>query len=151
MSASSCGCDPEASHTCVWHSRNLETPTMLGIGETDATTGLKAPEFTIKDSGARTTFAGGMVRDIADNKTNYLLIADGPMLERWAVHLTKGAKKYAKRNWMLAQGTEELERARESAMRHFLQWLRGDRDEDHAAAVFFNINEAEYIKEKLES
>ena len=100
----------------------------------------------IKDSGKREQYSGGMVRDTAEGKTDYLLTRDGPMYERWAEHLTNGAKKYAKRNWMLATGNAELERARESATRHFEQWLRGDNDEDHAAAVFFNINEAEYIK-----
>lgn len=107
--------------------------------------------FTIKDSGKREEFAGGMVRDTADGKTNYLLTRDGPMYKRWAVHLTKGANKYAARNWMLAEGASELERAKESATRHFDQWLRGETDEDHAAAIFFNINEVEYIKWKSAS
>jgi hypothetical protein len=102
--------------------------------------------FVIKDSGRRELFVGGMVRDTAEGKTNYALIADGPMLRRWAVHLTKGALKYDARNWMKARGQAELDRARESAFRHFIQWFDGDRDEDHAAAVFFNINECEFIK-----
>jgi hypothetical protein len=104
-------------------------------------------DFTIKDSGKRTEFAGGMVRDTTEGKTDYLLIKDGPMFKRWAIHLTKGAQKYAARNWMLASDDAALQRARESAFRHFNQWLDGDRDEDHAAAVFFNINQVEYIKE----
>ena len=107
--------------------------------------------FTIKDSGKREEFAGGMVRDTTEGKINWSLVADGPMLKRWAVHLTNGAKKYAVRNWMLAEGEVELNRARESAFRHFMQWYYGDRDEDHGAAVMFNINEVEYIKEKNET
>lgn len=103
---------------------------------------------TIKDSGARQQFAGGMVRDITEGKINYALVADGPMLQRWAQHLTTGAKKYAKRNWMLAQGQEEYDRAKESAFRHFMQWFNSETDEDHASAVFFNINEVEYLKGK---
>lgn len=79
-------------------------------------------------------------------KVDYTLVLDGPMLERWAEHLTKGAEKYAARNWMLAEGEAELERFRQSAFRHFLQWMRGDVDEDHAAAVVFNLNGAEYVK-----
>jgi hypothetical protein len=71
------------------------------------------------------------------------------MYERWTAHLTKGAQKYAARNWMLGQGEAELERAYESACRHFEQWFRGDIDEDHAAATFFNINQVEYLKLKL--
>ena len=107
-------------------------------------------DFVVKDSGARQEFASGMVRDLTDGKINFSLVADGPMLQRWAIHLTKGALKYAARNWMQAQGTPEYDRFRESAFRHFMQWYLGDRDEDHAAAVFFNINGAEYTKQKLD-
>jgi len=105
--------------------------------------------FAVKDSGKRHEFESGMVRDVTDGKTDYTLILDGPMFERWAVHMTKGAVKYAKRNWMQANGDAEFQRFRESALRHFLQWYRGATDEDHASATFFNINGAEYVKEKL--
>lgn len=106
-------------------------------------------KFEIKDSGQRRQFESGMVRDITDDKIDYSLIFDGPMLKRWATHLTRGAKKYDKRNWMKAAGQDELERFRESAARHFIQWMNGDDDEDHAAAVIFNINGLEYVKSKL--
>lgn len=104
--------------------------------------------FTVKDSGVREQFDSGMVRDTTEGKTDYALVLDGPMFKRWATHLTKGAIKYAKRNWMQANGDAELERFKESALRHFIQWYYGDRDEDHAAAVFFNINGAEYVREQ---
>lgn len=106
-------------------------------------------EFQVKDSGERQKFASGMVRDVTGGKTDYTLVLDGPMFERWAAHLTKGAEKYAKRNWMKASGREELERFKESALRHLLQWFAGDTDEDHAAAVFFNINGAAYVRDRL--
>lgn len=106
-------------------------------------------EFEIKDSGERQSFASGMVRDIAEDKIDFSLALDGPMFRRYAEHLTAGAKKYAKRNWMQADGQEELDRFMESAFRHFLQWYQGDRDEDHAAAVIFNINGAEYVRDKM--
>lgn len=112
-------------------------------------------DFTIKDSGKRAELAGGMVRDTEDGKIMYDLALDGPMFERYAIHMTKGAQKYEERNWMKCKdGTPEqkdqtLKRFKRSALRHFLQWLRGDRDEDHAAAVIFNLNGAEYIKEFL--
>lgn len=105
--------------------------------------------FAVKDSGAREQFASGMVRDVSTDKINYALVYDGPMLERWATHLTKGAAKYTDRNWMKAGGEAELQRFRESAARHFAQWMRGDTDEDHAAAVLFNINGYEFTKAKL--
>lgn len=110
---------------------------------------LRADGFTIKDSGARKEFSGGMVRDITEGKIDYSLIRDGVMYKRWASHLTKGAIKYNKRNWMKASGQEEYDRFKESACRHFEQWLNGDKDEDHAAAVFFNINGAEYVSSNI--
>jgi len=75
------------------------------------------------------------------------------MIQRWAEHLTKEASKYPDfkpgvPNWMLAQGMEELVRFRKSAVRHFVQWLLGMDDEDHAAGVFFNINGYEYTRMK---
>lgn len=105
--------------------------------------------FTVKDSGAREEFDSGMVRDTTEGKTDYTLVLDGPMFYRWAIHMTKGAVKYSKRNWMKAAGEAELGRFRESAIRHFVQWMKGDTDEDHAAAVMFNINGMEYVKEKI--
>ena len=49
-------------------------------------------QFEIKDSGKREEFASGMVRDVSGDKTDYTLILDGPMFDRWAAHLTNGAK-----------------------------------------------------------
>lgn len=111
-------------------------------------------EFIVKDSGRRQEFKSGMVRDVSDDKVDYELVFNGPMIDRWAAHLTKGAKKYpdtqpGKPNWMQASNEEELVRFRKSAVRHFRQWLRGDMDEDHAAAVFFNISGYEYVREGL--
>lgn len=103
-------------------------------------------DFTVKDSGKREEFTSGMVRDVTDGKVDYSLCLDGPMFERWAAHMTKGAAKYDARNWMKASGDPELDRFKQSAFRHFMQWMRGETDEDHAAAVFFNLNGAEYVK-----
>jgi len=108
----------------------------------------KDPSFTIKDSGYREEFASGMVRDTADDKLDPSLVKDGPMYKRWVTHLTLGAKKYAARNWMKASGQAEYDRFRQSAQRHFDQWFDGETDEDHAAAVFFNINGAEYVRDR---
>lgn len=107
-------------------------------------------EFITKDSGERLEFASGMKRDVTTGKTLWHLIASGPMMKRWAELLTRGAAKYAPDNWMMANGEDEYKRFKESAFRHFVQWYSGERDEDHGAAVFFNINGAEYVKEKIE-
>lgn len=111
-------------------------------------------EFIVKDSGQRQEFKSGMVRDIGD-KPRYLRILIGPMAQRWAEHLHKGAKKYPDvsigvPNWTLAAGEAELQRFKESALDHMVKWLNGEIDEDHAAAIFFNVNGAEFVKSKLQ-
>jgi len=90
-----------------------------------------------------------MVRDVTEGKIDFLLAIDGPMFERYAAHLTKGAKKYDKRNWMKAYTIAEYERFRESAFRHMIAWLNAEQDEDHAAGVMFNLNAAEYVLERI--
>lgn len=102
--------------------------------------------FQIKTGGQREEYASGMQRDKDDTKVMYDLVFDGPLMERYARHLTNGARKYSARNWMKAAGQEEMDRFRESAARHFVQWLRGDRDEDHMSAVVFNMNGYEYVR-----
>ncbi len=106
-------------------------------------------KFKTKDSGKRKEFESGMVRDTEDNKPRYDLVYF-PMFKRWAELMDRGAKKYGKRNWEKANGEEELDRFRASAFRHFIQWLDNEQDEDHAAAVFFNISGAEMVKNKNE-
>lgn len=95
------------------------------------------------------TSASGVVRDTDEGKLQPILTRDGPMYLRWVRHLTRGITARGKRNWMNASTPDDLERFRESAARHFDQWLAGETDEDHAAAVFFNINGAEYVKDVL--
>lgn len=108
----------------------------------------------LKDSGQRLQFESGMVRDVDDSKPAFDLVIpegipyDKLMLTRWAELLRKGAIKYSRRNWEKANSQEELDRAKASAFRHFMQWFSGETDEDHAAAVFFNINEVETIRYK---
>jgi len=110
--------------------------------------------FIIKDSGTREEFPSGMVRDVGGDKPRYNRCLEGPMFQRWCEHLHKGAKKYPDvkvgvANWTLAAGEEELQRFKESALSHMIDWLEGKMDEDHAAGVFFNINGAEFVKEVI--
>ncbi len=107
------------------------------------------PQFVTKDSGERQQFSTGMVRDTTAGKTRYDLVYM-PMFKRWAEIMTRGAEKYTANNWMKAETEEELSRFRESAFRHFMQWfLNENPDEDHAAAVYFNIAGAEYVRERI--
>ncbi len=105
--------------------------------------------FAVKDSGEREEYASGVVRDAEEGKVDYTYVIPGPMLDRWANHL-KGAVKHDRDNWLLGNSDEEYHRARRSAVRHMVQWVRGETDEDHAAAVFFNLNAAEYFKARPE-
>lgn len=113
-------------------------------------------QYTTKDSGKRQEYASGMRRDTQESKPDFsLLLTDLPydeqMLTRWAALMTRGADKYGRRNWQLANSHEELERFKASAFRHFMQWITGQDDEDHAAAVLFNIQAYEYIKHKIDN
>jgi hypothetical protein len=113
--------------------------------------------FTTKDSGARAQFASGMVRDTNEGKARFDLLhpLDVPyqaqLLTRCAELMGRGAVKYAARNWEQANGPVELARFKESAARHFEQWLAGEVDEDHAAAVFFNLLGFESTRWKMEN
>jgi hypothetical protein len=101
--------------------------------------------FEIRDSGMRENIGGG-VRDSESGKTDYTLVLDGPMFDRWANHLTKAAQtKYGVRNWLNFFKTREsaqqaFDRAGRSLLRHVREYMRGNVDEDHAAAQIFNIN-----------
>jgi len=89
-----------------------------------------------------------MRRDTQEGKPRYDLI-DRAFLRRWAHLMARGAEKYGEENWRLAETEEELRRFKASALRHLMQWLDGEGDEDHAAAVAFNVAAAEMVKGKL--
>ena len=105
-------------------------------------------EFITKDSGAREEFTSGMVRDTQKGKARFDLIYK-PLLWRWAELMARGAEKYGANNWMRASGEDELKRFEASAERHLQQYLRGDTDEDHAAAVMFNLGGIDYVRSRL--
>jgi hypothetical protein len=92
-------------------------------------------EFVTKDSGERQQFASGMQRDTQDGKPRYDLIPPKP-LRRLAELYGRGARKYNEWNW--SKGSE-YSRFVASAMRHLMQYVMGERDEDHLAAVCFNV------------
>ena len=104
-------------------------------------------KYIIKDSGQRKIFSTGMQRDSAD-KIRYDLIPLF-MLDRFAEHLTKGAKKYSPNNWLRAETPEELDRFLQSLWRHFIAYLKGEDEEDAMSAIIFNLCGAELVKEKL--
>lgn len=104
--------------------------------------------YITKDSGERQEFETGMVRDVQTDKPRFDLVWK-PLYWRWAELMARGSKKYGDNNWMKACTETELNRFKSSAERHLQQLLRGDDDEDHAAAVLFNVAGIEYVKERL--
>lgn len=58
------------------------------------------------------------------------------MLLEVAIHFEEGAKKYGENNW---QKGIPVRRYVDSAVRHYLKWLRRDDDEPHARAFCWNI------------
>ena len=133
----------------------------------------------IKDSGSRTEFASGAVRDIQEGKGRcdllpldvvaafmcnpilslinefqnsglvaylYDLLNMCPekvafhdpytMVLEVSKHFEEGAKKYGERNW---QKGLPVSCYINSAVRHYLKWLRGDEDEPHDRAFVWNI------------
>jgi hypothetical protein len=108
-------------------------------------------EFITKDSGKRIDYSSGMKRDTQEGKPRFDLCYQ-PMIKRWAELMERGASKYGENNWQKANSIEELNRFKASAYRHFFQYINElDTEEDHAAAVFFNISAIEYLKCKLKS
>jgi hypothetical protein len=91
--------------------------------------------YVTKDSGARQAFATGSVRDLQRGKGRFDLIPTMP-LRRIAGLYERGAEKYGDRNWQKGQ---PLMRYVDSALRHLNCLVAGEPDEDHAAAVAWNM------------
>lgn len=81
------------------------------------------------------TWEGGAIRESNDNKLRWDLIPITSML-RVVIHFTNGAKKYSPNNWQLGMDPNTF---LESAERHFHNIKLGRKDEDHPAALIWNI------------
>ena len=130
------------------------------------------------DSGNRTTFESGAVRDVQEGKGRCDLLPlevisklfggdeiiyclaryqqtentlelykalrkcselfknTADMVLELAIHFEEGCKKYGERNW---EKGIPVERYIDSAIRHYLKCLRGDKDERHDRALVWNI------------
>lgn len=138
-----------------------------------------AEEPHIRDSGSRTEFSTGAVRDMGGKEKGRcdllplgcvaVLMNDGvihslaafkdtgdalhlegaikifmearqwdisTMLLELSKHFAEGAEKYSEDNWM--KGIP-LKSYLNSAVRHYLKWLRGDKDEFHDRAFCWNV------------
>ena len=90
---------------------------------------------TIKDSGDRTEFSTGAVRDMHIGKGRLDLLPCSAILEL-AKHCENGAIKYGERN--VDKGIDQHSFI-DSALRHLFKYLRGDKDENHLVAALWNI------------
>ena len=113
--------------------------------------------FIVRDSGKREEYDNGFVRDTEEGKEDFarILLIPGlelvpvEMLERMGAHMLKGAQKYGVDNWRRATGSVAKARFARSLVRHIVQLLKGDRTEDHAAAVWFNTAAYEFVQEDV--
>lgn len=163
---------------------NMEIPKEDAITPFDADPNYKIVKPKILDSGDRTEFESGAVRDMREGKGRCDLLpldvvanhlADKPSTvddvlmhiysfqnhnevrclytalsafarkRRWddwtmllevAKHFEGGAKKYGDDNWRKGIPARVYI---DSAVRHYLKWLRGDKDEPHDRAFCWNI------------
>lgn len=82
-------------------------------------------------------------RDTGDAKHLYYALDNFECFEAWsnmflqvAIHFEEGAKKYGENNW---QKGIPVHCYIDSAVRHYLKFLRGDKDEPHDRAFCWNI------------
>ena len=89
----------------------------------------------IKDSGERTEFETGAVRDMHDGKGRFDLL---PMcvLMRLAKHYENGSKKYGDRNWEKGIPAHSFA---DSAFRHFVKYMDGWTDEEQPNAAIWHF------------
>ena len=89
----------------------------------------------IKDSGSRSEFATGAVRDLQAGKGRMDLLPVRALVEVSRI-MEEGARKYDARNWEIGI---PLSRFMDSGLRHAMKWLKGDRDEPHLAQACWNF------------
>lgn len=96
----------------------------------------------IKDSGDRTKFTTGAVRDLHVGKGRYDLLP-WIAVHELALHCEKGALKYGERNCEKGIPMHSL---LDSAVRHLSCYLRGMKDEAHLRAAMWNVAMAIYME-----
>lgn len=89
----------------------------------------------IKDSGDRTEFTTGAVRDMHAGKGRMDLLPVTAIIEL-SKHCENGAIKYGERN--VDKGIPQHSFI-DSGLRHLFKYLRGDKDENHLVAALWNI------------
>lgn len=98
--------------------------------------------MTIKDSGQRTDFETGAVRDMHEGKGRYDLLP-WDAIHEWALHCEQGAVKYGERNCEKGIPIHSLV---DSAIRHLSCYLRGQMDEPHLRSALWNVGYAIWME-----
>lgn len=100
----------------------------------------------IKDSGTRTEFDTGAVRDGRTDKGRFDLL---PILSmfRLAKHYERGCLKYGDRNW---EKGIPISKYVDSAIRHIFKYLLGMTDEHHLASAMWNVAGAMETLDRIE-
>jgi len=103
----------------------------------------------IKDSGERTEFPSGAVRDMHTRKGRYDLLPWNA-IDELAKHCENGAEKYGERN--VERGVP-IHSLLDSSIRHISCYMRGQTAENHLRAALWNIAfaiEMELLKPELQ-
>ena len=108
----------------MWMEDLTETVIRPPVGQTESIEGMK-------DSGSRNVLPSGMWLEPKEGKGRFDLIPSQP-LERLAIWYEKGGKKYTDNNWKKGQ---QWSLCLNSLIRHVNEWKKGDRSEDHLAAI----------------
>lgn len=99
----------------------------------------------IADSGERQEFQTGAIREMQGKVGRYDLIS--PIgLRRLARWYQLGAEKYADRNW---EKGVPISSCINSAFRHLIKYMLGMDDEDHLAAIAWNIFAVMHFEEVM--
>ena len=89
----------------------------------------------IKDSGERTEFPSGAVRDMHTGKGRYDLLPWNA-IDELAKHCENGAIKYGERNCEKGIYIHSL---LDSGIRHLSSYMRGQKEENHLRAAMWNV------------
>ena len=127
---------------CIYHGRDEDGYSKHGVCAgvlKESEEAVKA----IKDSGERTEFPSGAVRDMHEGKGDMVSIPWEAIL-RLSRHYENGAKKY--KRWNYRKGIN-LSSYIDSACRHLAKYQCGEDSEDHLAAAAFNVLGAMFVEE----
>lgn len=88
----------------------------------------------MNDSGDRVSYPSAAIRESQRGRSRPDLIPV-EAISAWGDWMALGAEKYSDRNW---EHGMPLSRYEAGLWRHLVQYMLGDRSEDHLSAVLFN-------------